>query len=72
MGGSDPEELWAAESRQFRGRSRPSECFTRVHMSPPFLTHLLAFEDLGFLFEVTYEVTLVLPDLVSPSRHPNS
>src|SRR5216684_105925 len=31
-GGSDPTELWAAESRQKWGRSRPSECLAPVQI----------------------------------------
>ena len=41
MGGSDPEELWAAESRQKWGRSRPSECFARVQIRRFRFTHLV-------------------------------
>jgi hypothetical protein len=40
-GGSDPTELWAAESRQKWGRSRPSECFARVQILWFRFTHLL-------------------------------
>src|SRR5579859_2219956 len=41
-GGSDPEELWAAESRPFRGRSRPFRGFGRVHSCCPPSAHLLS------------------------------
>jgi len=40
-GGSDPRELWAAESRPKWGRSRPSECFARVQILWFRFTHLL-------------------------------
>src|SRR5271169_6924579 len=40
-GGSDPAELWAAESRPKWGRSRPSQCFARVQFLCLRFTHLL-------------------------------
>ena len=52
-GGSDPEVLWAAESRQLRGRSRPSQGFARVQMSPPSVTYVSLFRDFAFALRVT-------------------
>src|SRR6266851_9992844 len=71
-GGSDPTKFWAAESPQRWGRSRPSEGFARVHMSPPSFTHLPSSEDFGLVLQLTREVNAPLNNPGSPSRHPSS
>src|SRR5713226_2980178 len=71
-GGSDPTKFWAAESPQKWGRSRPSWCFGRVHLSPPSFTYLPFSVAFGLFLKVTSEVTLPLNNHVFASRHPIS
>lgn len=41
--GATPEELWAAESRQFRGRFRPFQSFFHGDLSWHYVRYLLCF-----------------------------
>src|SRR5438093_5301699 len=63
---------WAGATRFILGRSRPSKCFGRVHMSPPSITHLPFSEEFGLVSKVNREVTPPLDNPVSASRRPSS
>ena len=70
-GGSDPTTFWAAESRTKWGRSRPSECFVRVQMSPVSFTHPLFFEEsvVGLVGDFGTEAAPEVPRICQPSPH---
>jgi hypothetical protein len=69
-GGSDPTTFWAAESRTKWGRSRPSECFARVQMSPVSFTHPPFFQESAVGLWVTLELKPHLKYSAFASRHP--
>src|SRR6266571_2799888 len=65
-----PHEFWAAASRTKWGRSRPSQCFVRVQMSPVSFTYPPFFEESVVALWVTLGLEPHLKCRVSVSRHP--